>query len=57
MGQMIQDTGWRIPDDLWEQMVVLLPADRAMTKAPLGGGENRPHAHHHGSLPQQLGVV
>ena len=25
MGQMIQDSGWRIPDDLWEQMVVLLP--------------------------------
>jgi len=25
MGQMIQDSGWRIPDALWEQMVVLLP--------------------------------
>src|SRR6186713_2541286 len=25
MGQMIQDSGWRIPDDLWEQMVRLLP--------------------------------
>src|SRR4051812_49450093 len=25
MGQMIQDSGWRIPDDLWEQMVPLLP--------------------------------
>jgi hypothetical protein len=26
MGQMIQDSGWRIPDDLWEQMVPLLPS-------------------------------
>ena len=25
MGQMIQDSGWRIPDDLWEQMIRLLP--------------------------------
>ena len=25
MGQMIQDSGWRIPDALWEQMVPLLP--------------------------------
>jgi hypothetical protein len=25
MGQMIQDSGWRIPDALWEQMVRLLP--------------------------------
>src|SRR4051812_26325129 len=25
MGQMIQDSGWRIPDALWERMVVLLP--------------------------------
>src|SRR5215203_2994294 len=25
MGQMIQDSGWRIPDGLWEQMVPLLP--------------------------------
>src|SRR5690349_3981113 len=25
MGQMIQDSGWRIPDALWEQMVGLLP--------------------------------
>jgi transposase len=25
MGQMIQDSGWRVPDELWEQMVVLLP--------------------------------
>src|SRR3954452_1875141 len=25
MGQMIQDSGWRFPDALWERMVVLLP--------------------------------
>src|SRR5687768_12560666 len=25
MGQMIQDSGWRIPDALWERMVPLLP--------------------------------
>jgi hypothetical protein len=25
MGQMIQDSGWRIPDELWEQMASLLP--------------------------------
>ena len=25
MGQMIQDSGWRIPDELWEQMAPLLP--------------------------------
>ena len=25
MGQMIQDSGWRIPDALWEQMVAVLP--------------------------------
>src|SRR5690348_558999 len=33
MGQMIQDSGWRIPDGLWEQMVLLLPA---RPKHPLG---------------------
>jgi NAD(P)H dehydrogenase (quinone) len=25
MGRMIQDSGWRIPDALWEQMVLVLP--------------------------------
>ena len=25
MGQMIQDSGWRIPDRLWERMAPLLP--------------------------------
>ena len=25
MGQIIQDSGWRIPDALWEQMIRLLP--------------------------------
>ena len=25
MGQMIQDSGWRIPDALWEEMAHLLP--------------------------------
>jgi transposase len=25
MGQMIQECGWRLPDELWEKMKVLLP--------------------------------
>ena len=25
MGQMIQESGWRIPDEFWEQIVPLLP--------------------------------
>jgi putative transposase len=34
MGQMIQDSGWRILDELWEQMASLLPPPRP--SHPLG---------------------
>ena len=39
MGMVKQDDGWRLPDELWEQMAPLLPARKPH---PLGCHNPRP---------------